>query len=249
VTRRVQKAGAAFGALLLFCGFIALGTWQVERRAWKLNLIARVAERAYAAPVAAPPFAEWPGVSAAKDEYRRIRATGIFLYEAETQVLAVTDLGSGYWVLTPLKLEDGSVVLVNRGFVAADRRDNVAHAAVDGAGITTIGGLLRITEPGGAFLRHNDPAANRWYSRDVGAIAAARHLDSVAPYFIDADVQPSIPGAPVGGLTVIAFHNNHLVYAITWYTLALMIPAAIWVGIREERRRRRPPAGVSPEPT
>jgi surfeit locus 1 family protein len=248
VTRRVRKAAAAFGALLLFCGFIALGTWQVERRAWKLDLIARVAERVHAPPGAAPSFAEWPGVSAAKDEYRRVRATGIFLYEAETQVLAVTDLGSGFWVLTPLKLEDGSVVLVNRGFVTADRSENVAHAAANAAGITTISGLLRITEPGGAFLRHNEPAANRWYSRDVGAIAQARHLDSVAPYFIDADAQPPVPDAPVGGLTVIAFHNNHLVYAITWYTLALMIPAALWVGIREERRRR-PPAGVSPEPT
>ena len=247
MTPRVRKAAGALGALLLFCGFIALGSWQVERRAWKLDLIARVAERAHAPPGAAPSFAEWPGVSAAKDEYRRVRATGMFLYQAETLVLAVTDLGSGFWVLTPLKLEDGSVVLVNRGFVAADRSDHVAHAVAGAAGISTISGLLRITEPGGAFLRHNDPAANRWYSRDVGAIAAARHLDSVAPYFIDADAQPPVPDAPVGGLTVIAFHNSHLVYAITWYTLALMIPAALWVGIREERRRR-PPAGVSPEP-
>jgi surfeit locus 1 family protein len=161
VTARIQKAAAAFGALLLFCGFIALGTWQVERRAWKLDLIARVAQRVHAPPDAAPSFAEWPKVSAARDAYRHVRATGIFLYDEETLVLAVTDLGSGFWVLTPLKLEDGSVVLVNRGFVAADRREHVARAAADAAGTTAVTGLLRITEPGGAFLRRNDPVANR----------------------------------------------------------------------------------------
>jgi surfeit locus 1 family protein len=248
VTPGVRKAAAAFGALLLFCGFLALGTWQVERRAWKLDLMARVGQRVHAPPVAAPPRAEWPKISAAMDEYRRVRAAGIFLYEAETQVLAVTDYGSGFWVLTPLKLEDGSVVLVNRGFVPADRREHVAHDAADAGGTTTISGLLRITEPNGAFLQHNDPTGNRWFSRDVRAIAAARRLDSVAPYFIDADARPVVPDAPVGGLTVIAFHNNHLVYAITWYTLALMIPAAVWIAVRAEPRPP-PPATVSPGPT
>jgi len=248
VTPGVRKAAAAFGALLLFCGFLALGTWQVERRAWKLDLMARVGQRVHAPPVAAPPRAEWPKISAAMDEYRRVRAAGIFLYEAETQVLAVTDYGSGFWVLTPLKLEDGSVVLVNRGFVPADRREHVAHDAADAGGTTTISGLLRITEPNGAFLQHNDPTENRWFSRDVRAITAARRLDSVAPYFIDADARPVVPDAPVGGLTVIAFHNNHLVYAITWYTLALMIPAAVWIAVRAEPRPP-PPATVSPGPT
>ena len=189
-----------------------------------------------------------PQISTAKDEYRRVRAAGIFLYEAETQVLAVTDFGSGFWVLTPLKREDGSVVLVNRGFVPADRREHVAHDAADADGTTTISGLLRITEPNGAFLQHNEPTGNRWFSRDVPAIAAARHLDSVAPYFIDADARSAAPDAPAGGLTVIAFHNNHLVYAITWYTLALMIPAALWIAVRAEPRRP-PPATVSPGPT
>jgi surfeit locus 1 family protein len=243
VTPGARKAAGVFGSLLLFCGFLALGTWQVERRAWKLDLMARVGQRVHAPPVAAPSRAEWPKIRAAKDEYRRVHAAGIFLYEAETQVLAVTESGSGFWVLTPLKLGDGSVVLVNRGFVPADRREHVAHDAVEADGTTTISGLLRISEPGGAFLRHNDPSGNRWFSRDVQAIAAARHLDSVAPYFIDADARSVVPDAPVGGLTVIAFHNNHLVYAITWYTLALMIPAALWIAVRAEPRPPPPAAG------
>ncbi len=94
----------------------------------------------------------------------------------------------------------------------------------------TVTGLLRITEPGGGFLRHNDPAAERWYSRDVQAIAAARGLADVAPYFIDAEraaagARDGPPG-PGPGLTVLAFPNSHLVYAITWYALALMVAGA-----------------------
>ena len=274
------------GALLLFCAFVALGTWQVQRRAWKLDLIARVEQRVHAPPVAAPPQTQWPQITAANSEYRHVRAAGTYLNESETLVQATTGLGAGFWVLTPLRLADGSVILVNRGFVPPERRDRVAHGSSDrapseeipggddraaseenpsgdglahGAGEATtpatVTGLLRMTEPGGGFLRRNDPGADRWYSRDVQAIAAARGLSRVAPYFIDADAAGSGPGAmasagesgsagaagtvPVGGLTVITFHNSHLVYVITWYTLALMVVGGLWIVVREERRLRR----------
>jgi surfeit locus 1 family protein len=186
-------------------------------------------------------------VSAATDEYRHVTVTGTFLDESQTLVQAVTELGAGYWVLTPLRRADGSIVMVNRGFIPADDRDRVARGAAqprdaNAAASTTVTGLLRMSEPRGAFLRHNDATANHWYSRDVQAIAAARRLTHVAPYFIDAEgAHPSNfpPGAavvPVAGLTVITFHNSHLVYAITWYTLALMVAGAIWLGIRSETR-------------
>ncbi len=88
-------------------------------------------------------------------------------------------------------------------------------------GDLTITGLLRITESGGRFLRSNQPAENKWYSRDVAAIAAARGLSFVAPYFIDEDV--GAPDAwPRAGMTVVVFPDNHLVYALTWFALALM---------------------------
>ena len=80
-----------------------------------------------------------------------------------------------------------------------------------------------MTEPKGAFLRSNNPAEDRWYSRDVAAIAKARGLSSVAPYFIDADASPNPGGLPVGGLTVISFPNTHLIYAITWFALAGLV--------------------------
>jgi len=89
-----------------------------------------------------------------------------------------------------------------------------------------------MSEPGGAYLRANDPASDRWFSRDVTAIAAAHGLDKVAPYFIDTERTPGESGLPVAGLTVIAFSNNHLVYALTWGTLALMAAAgAVFVNL------------------
>ena len=176
-----------------------------------------------------------------------MRVTGTFLYDRTTPVQATTVLGFGYWLLTPLRNENGSIVLVNRGFVSAPdlpraTRSDQSMGEQDRA--TTVTGLLRMTEPGGAFLRRNAPAANRWYSRDVQAIAAARGLPQVAPYFIDADAtenpaaSSSAPGRPIGGLTVVSFHNNHFAYAMTWYALALMVAGAVYWIAREEKRAR-----------
>jgi len=240
-------------ALLLFALFIALGTWQVERRSWKLALIDRTEQRVHAPPAAAPDVARWPLVNAADDEYRHLRLEGRYLHDKESLVQATTELGSGYWVLTPLQQADGRIVLVNRGFVPPERRDRRTRLEGEPAGPTSVTGLLRLSEPKGALLRRNDPGQERWYSRDVQAIAEARGLADVAPYFVDADAAPMpAPPAgqgaadgrrwPVGGLTVVSFNNNHLSYAITWYALALGTAFAAW-HVRREGRRRDAAAG------
>ncbi len=225
----MRRIAAPLLAALLVAAFAALGTWQLQRRTWKLALIEQVDTRVRAAPVDAPTVFD-----ASRDAYRRVQVVGRFDVAAQTLVQAVTDRGAGFWVLTPLYREGASTVLVNRGFVPASDRDRVAPAPAP----ARIVGLLRASEPGGGFLRRNDPSANRWYSRDVTAIADARKLQGVAPYFIDAEASAVADGAsgiaPIGGLTVIAFSNNHLVYAITWFTLALMSAAAGWRVMREE---------------
>lgn len=218
-------AGAMLFLTLIFLG---LGTWQVQRLFWKLDLIARVDARVSATPVPAPSSPAWPGINAEDDEYRRVTATGIFRHDEETPVQAVTDFGPGFWILTPLEQAGGTSVLINRGFVPADRRDPAARADGEIEGPVKITGLIRMSEPEGAFLRSNDPANGRWYSRDVAAIAATKGLEKVAPYFIDADATPIPGGLPVGGLTVIRFRNSHLVYAVTWYLLAVMSAAAAY---------------------
>ena len=227
-------------ALAGMAGFAALGVWQLERRAWKLELIDRVERRIHAEPAPVPGPEAWPSVDAAGYAYRRVRLSGRYLHDSETLVQAVTELGAGYWVLTPMVTPQGPTVLVNRGFVAGDRREPGAPSAGNPVGETQVTGLLRISEPDG-FLRRNDPAAGRWYARDVAAIAAARGLADVAPYFVDADASSDVssngPGGPRGGLTVVAFNNHHLIYALTWFVLALMAGGAGLFVLLPERRR------------
>ena len=232
--------------IVAFLGFIALGAWQVQRRAWKLDLIQRVEARVHAAPGAAPAPADWPTINAARDEYKHIRLDGRYLPAHDTLVQAVTELGPGFWLLTPFQTQDGSIVLINRGFVPNARKVTAPSPAT-----TQVAGLLRLSEPGGGFLRKNAPAQDRWYSRDVRAIVSARGLQRAAPYFIDADrvtALPSDPKAepvwPVGGLTVIKFPNNHLQYALTWFALALMVVAAAWRVALEQRRSRHSKAAT-----
>lgn len=232
---------ALFGLLALagVAGLTALGVWQLERRVWKLDLIERVDARIHASPVPAPGPEAWPSVSAASDEYRRVAVTGHFLNDRETLVQAVSDLGGGFWVMTPLVTDRGFTVLVNRGFVPPEKRDSASRAEGQPQGEVTVAGLLRLTEPKGGFLRSNDPAAGRWYSRDVAAIAASKGLNDAAPYFIDADGTRNPGGWPVGGLTVVSFPNSHLSYALTWFALDLMLIGAVLYVFRSEMRRRR----------
>jgi surfeit locus 1 family protein len=198
---------------LLFSLFAGLGTWQLQRRQWKHQLIARVEQRIHAPPVAPPTQERWPSITAASDEYRHVRITGTLLLHMTTRVQAVTELGSGFWLMTPLRCADGSIILINRGFVPAKPEDYhlpalTSASAAPAPSLSTITGLLRLSEPHGGFLRTNDPANQRWFSRDVGAIAAAHNLVQAAPYFIDAEAttapkttdSASPADHPIGGL-------------------------------------------------
>ncbi len=224
--RRPGIAHVAFGFVWIaaIAALLALGTWQVQRRAWKLGLIARV-EAGLRAPPTAP-----PATAGKADTYRRISVSGRFMAGRDTFVQASTTRGPGWWVLTPLRTDTGGALFINRGYVPQRRAPPVTTEAV------RITGLLRLSEPGGGFLRSNDPPGDRWYSRDIARIAKRRGIANAAPYFIDADAaRGGRPGDPVGGLTVIRFPNNHLVYAITWYMLAAMTTAGFLYWVRLAR--------------
>lgn len=238
--RRTRSALLVVLALLLIVLFAGLGTWQVYRLQWKLDLIARVDARVHAAPTAPPPAARWAGITSNTDEYRRVLLRGIYLYDLTTPVQALTDAGSGYWLLTPMCTSDGVIILVNRGFIQTDLGARTRYTpqraagnpcAAAGGPVVAVGGLLRTTERGGPFSRANDPVDERWHTRDIAAIAHARGLDGAAPFFVDAGAGQNAAGSPdrpLGGLTVISFPNSHLMYAITWYALALMVAGAWW---------------------
>ncbi|HEX7871431.1 MAG TPA: SURF1 family protein [Sphingobium sp.] len=234
MTGRRRSAGFLIGlsiaAALAVAGLASLGVWQVDRLAWKRDLIHKVETRIHARPVEAPRDAE------ADDAYLRVTASGYFLHDRTTLVQAVTVRGAGYWVMTPLMTDRGVTLLVNRGFVPAEAKTSYMRPS----GTVRITGLLRLSEPHGGFLRSNDPGANRWYSRDVAAISAARKLPSpLANYFVDAEASPSPDALPIGGLTVVKFPNSHLSYAITWFVLAAMVAGAYMVLMRHEWKERR----------
>jgi len=213
----------------VIAGLLALGVWQLQRRAWKLDLIQRTETMLRSPPVPAPPPTAWGSIGT-NDVYRPVTVTGRYRTNTDSYTQAATALGGGFWILTPLDTGHFTV-LVNRGFVPPEQRGKVPPPP----GIVTVRGLLRVTEPGGGFLRHNDPGADRWYSRDVAAIAAKRGLSDVAPYFIDA---AATPGAawPRGGLTIVSFRNNHLIYALTWFGLAALLAGMTWFVARPNKR-------------
>lgn len=229
------------GLALAFAGFVALGVWQLQRMAWKQALIAQVDARVAAAPAAPPARGTWSTVGEASHAYLRVRLDGEFLPLPETRTQAVTALGGGAWLLAPLRTTDSDIVLVNRGFVPAGER-----AAPLPAGAVSVVGLLRTSEPGGGFLRHNDPAGGRWYSRDVAAIARTHGLpgDDVAPFFVDA-FSVTGPGVvadaawPRAGMTVIRFRDPHLSYALTWFGMALLTAFAASRLVVSGRRLRQ----------
>jgi surfeit locus 1 family protein len=237
--RRLAAWSAALA--LAFAVFIALGSWQVQRLAWKESLIARVDQHRHAKPKPAPGADTWSQLTREADEYRRVTVEGRFDHARSTLVTATTEFGSGYWLLAPLERADGNGwLLVNRGYVPIDQRERVLDANAAPVGDQAITGLLRFAEPGGAFLRNNDAAAGRWYSRDVAAIAAAKGLGSdVAPYFVDqAAPHPATNDWPRAGLTVVHFSNNHRIYAATWFALAVMAAFAFGYLMLDERRLR-----------
>jgi surfeit locus 1 family protein len=233
---------AGFAALALSV-LLGLGFWQLERRVWKEDLIARVAARTQAPVAPLPPESEWDRVSAGRDEYRRVRTSGTFRHDQEVHVYTIVSeqrgrfAGPGYWVLTPLELQSGAFVIVNRGFVPLDRKGAATREGGQVAGPVTVTGLLRMPEQASVFTPDNSPARNVWYRRDPGEIAQALKLGRTAPFMIDADATPNPGGLPQGGDTRLDFPNNHLQYAITWFGLALALVAVFTAFVWQRLKR------------
>lgn len=214
-------------ALVALAILIGLGTWQLQRKAWKEDLIARIEARSHGEPGAILPPAEWSRWNATEDEFRRVRVTGTFHHPFETPVygLAPGQRGAlqGYYLMTPLRLSDGALVMINRGFVPMELKEPAKRPESQPAGEVTVTGLVRAPEERNAFTPADDPAKNAWFARDPRAIAQARNVGPVAPFYVEADATPNPGGWPKGGQTKLDLPNNHLQYALTWYGIALTL--------------------------
>lgn len=202
---------------------LGLGVWQVERKTWKENLIARIVSQSKADPVAPPAHGTW---DPATDEFRHVRVSGRFLNDKETLVhgLAAGDTPGralqGFYVITPLARTDGGTVLVNRGFVPTELKAQATRQDGLVEGETTVTGILRASEARSLFVPEADPAKDEWFNRDVPGIAKARSLSDAAPYLIETDSVPGQASWPRGGQLRVDLPNNHLQYAFTWFGIA-----------------------------
>ena len=217
---------------------LGLGTWQMQRLSWKQALIAE-REAGLAAPPTVLPDgdADWPSFA-----FRKVTVKGVFRHELE-QVFGVKTNNNilGHDILTPLIRPDGKAILIDRGWVPADRVNPDSRPAGQLAGKVTVNGIARYRadDRPGLFTPENDPVTGYWYYYDLPAMEAALGLE-LAPLVVEADATPNPGGLPIGGRTEILLTNNHLQYAITWYGLAVALVAVYIVFHRQQAGSRTP---------
>jgi surfeit locus 1 family protein len=241
---RLGLVTATIATIVSLAILVTLGTWQVQRMEWKEGLIEQIEARAYGEPGEILPEAEWANFSKNEQEYRRVRVSGTFDHAREVQVnglLSTQTRGhplQGFYVMTPLVLDTGAQVLVNRGFVPTPLRDPAIRADALPEGEVEIVGLVRASQEQNSFVPDNIPSREQWLTRDVAQIAAARGLERAAPFYVDAEFDAQAPEWPRGGSTILDLPNNHLQYAVTWYGLALVLVGVFLLFAFRTLRRR-----------
>ena len=242
---RRSRAGLAIPSLFALAALVAfttLGTWQIQRKAWKETLIDALEHRLSAARWALPPREQWAKLDPAEDEFRRVKFTAAFVPGAEALVYASgsalrSDVsGPGYWVFAPARVPSIGLVVVNRGFVPEGRQDPATRRAGEVSGPVEMVGAMRWPEPRGFFAPAASPAGNLWFVRDQTAIADAKGWGEVAPFFIELESPPPPGGLPHPDALTVNLRNEHLQYAITWYGLAAVIVVMFAFWLRGRRR-------------
>ncbi len=235
VSELPRKRGLLWPTLFtaVICTFLtSLGVWQLHRLKWKEALLAEIASRSHAAPQSPPAQGQWTKLTPQAYDYRHVLLAGRLL--AADTVLVFDGDGPksplfssvGYRVLEPLQLPDGSIIIVNRGFVPGETPATARARISPSPASVRISGVMRPPEARNFFTPADDPETGRWYTRDPREIAAAFHLAPVAPFLVDADATPvgegpvSFPLALRGAADI---PNNHFNYAMTWFGLALGI--------------------------
>jgi surfeit locus 1 family protein len=216
-------------ALAGFVALLGLGTWQIERKAWKEDLIETLTNRLTSEPGALPPPEYWPLLGPENAEFKRVRLNVSFPKSTDALVYtsgsALRDdvKGAGYFVFSPATLANGHVIVVNRGFTA-DRKYPPAEGAQE------IVGVLRWPESPSLFVPERDSTGATWFVRDHLAMARALGWGDVAEFYIEQEAPVPPGGVPHPSALKVRLRNDHLQYAITWYSLAgvLVVMFAVW---------------------
>lgn len=218
--------GPAVFTTLMIALLTTLGVWQLRRLAWKEALIERVETRAAAAPQALPPRAAWSSMQADDYDFLHVRASGRYDLSREALIFSAPPQGAGvepgYRVVTPFRLEEGGTLLVDRGFLPLSRQADDARRR-EPSGPLTIIGVLRRPQARNIFTPTDSPQTGLFYTSDPSAMAASMKLPEAAPFTLELDPRATPPEGAlprVYGRNV-ELTNNHLSYAITWFSLAL----------------------------
>jgi surfeit locus 1 family protein len=251
MTHELQKR-TGFGAftLLMVAVFVGLGVWQLQRRVEKQALIAHLTERLAAVPEPLPPPAQWSALTPATDEFRRVRFAATYrplpdamVYSSGSAVRGDVS-GPGTWAFLPARLSSGETVVINAGFVQNTMQDRSledrAVARLIGNEPVTLTGYIRFPEAAGALTPAENMAKRLWFTRDHLAMARAlgwgREGSQVAPFYIDLEAPVPASGIPKPGALEIHLKDDHLQYAITWFTLAGAVVIAFGIWLRGQRR-------------
>jgi len=221
-------------AVIMMLGF---SVWQLERLAWKNDLIERMQARTTAEPV---PLDKLSG-NPAEDEYRQVRLTGHFDHDHELFLAARSLNGNmGYQVVTPFVLADGQTVLVNRGWIPDTRKDPARRAEGQVAGTVDVVAITRLPQVPGWVTPNNDAVKNVWFYVDVAAMRQAAGVTAPGPnYWFAAGPAPNPGGFPIGGQTQINLPNDHLQYAITWFCFAVTLTVIYLIYSRNLAKRQQ----------
>jgi surfeit locus 1 family protein len=229
-------------AVVAFAMLVALGVWQVERKAWKENLIATLAERMSAPPSPVPPRGEWQNLTPAADEFRRVRMRAQFDPQREARIysggagLRDDVKAPGYFAFAPARLADGSTVVINRGHVDNPNADASLKPIAVPEGAVDVVGALRWPEPPGWFVTPYSERQDLWFVRDHRAMAQRYGWGEVAPFYIEMESPAPAGGVPRPGRLTVKLRNDHFGYALTWFGLAAVLVGVF--GFWAARRRR-----------
>jgi surfeit locus 1 family protein len=238
---RTGLAVPSLVTLVAFLTFVGLGTWQLQRKAWKEGLISALDQRVSTVPVALPERKDWAHLDPSTDEFRRVKFSAAFIPGQEALVYAAGSAlrgdvsGPGYWVFAVAQVPSLGRVVVNRGFVPEGRQDPATRRSGELSASMTMVGAMRWPEARGFFAPADDPGRNLWFVRDHVAIAAAKGWGDVAPFYVELE-NPTPPGGlPHPAALKPTLRNEHLQYAITWYGLALVVAVMFVIWLRARR--------------
>ena len=191
---------------------IGLGTWQLQRLDWKQGVLADIDSRISSAPVPVPAT---PDPDA--DKYLPVQATGTVLAGEAHVLVSIKDVGPGYRIIAPFELSDGRTILLDRGFVRDSAKDTARTT-----GPLSVTGNLHWPNEVDSYTPAPDLDTNTWFARDVPALAQALGTDPVLLIArTTSEPAPTVTPLPVDSAGI---PNDHLQYAITWFSLA-----AIWL--------------------